>query len=268
MASAVDNAEESAHLKELLPYIGKYKRALCAPIGDPIVAEWSSKPEAVVKQITFVRHGQGDHNLAAIVAGHGCSCDGATKAIDCPYLDPDLKDPPLTDLGCQQALANREKAAKLRLQTVFVSPLRRALKTAVLGFANHDGVDTNFHVIESAREQYGLHWCDCRQTKTILSQEYPEALFPAELSEDDELWTEQRESKASLIDRATETLLTLARHDARELALVTHSSFLKAMFAVVLDFGACEKAEDGVRLARWFETGELRTLVVNFDRLL
>ena len=56
--------------------------------------------------------------------------------------------------------------------------------------------------------------------------------------------------------RALATLRVLAVDGLPRLALDTHSSFLKAMLAVVMGFEACGTQED---LSQW-ETGELRTL--------
>ena len=204
------------------------------------------------------------------MAGHGCSCvDGQPKSPnDCPYMDPALVDPHLTELGEQQAVANRPKAHALALRKVYVSPLRRALKTALLGFDNHDGSQVTYKALELAREQLGLHHCDQRTTKSTLATEFPSVEWPIDMADSDGLWTEVRESKAALVERALATLRVLAVDESPRLALVTHSSFLKAMFAVAMDFEACGTHEDQNRLSQWFETGELRTLVVNFTPLL
>jgi broad specificity phosphatase PhoE len=141
------------------------------------------------------------------------------------------------------------------------------LKTATIGFSNHDGVEPLFEALELAREQLGLHHCDQRMPKTILASEFPDVVWPASMPVHDSLWTEVRETKPELVERALATLRVLSADEAPRLALVTHSSFLKAMFAVAMDFSNCAEADQS-RLAQWFETGELRTLVVNLAPIL
>ena len=60
----------------------------------------------------------------------------ATHNFGNPYQRPEVRDPPLTELGRQQARALRERAQQLNPEVVVVSPMCRATQTALLGFSH------------------------------------------------------------------------------------------------------------------------------------
>mmetsp|Transcript_8896 Transcript_8896/g.11337 ORF Transcript_8896/g.11337 Transcript_8896/m.11337 type:complete len:128 (+) Transcript_8896:408-791(+) len=86
-------------------------------------------------QITFVRHGEGIHNVLAAQA----IAAGAKKALFTPDRVTELAhliDAPLTEKGCQEARSNHSAAKALRPQPelMIVSPLQRATETGLLVF--------------------------------------------------------------------------------------------------------------------------------------
>ena len=90
-----------------------------------------------------------------------------------------------------------------------------------------------------------------------LIQAFPGVDFGQLASEEDELWTEERESKRGLAERGLCFLDWLCAQSDEEVAVVCHSSFLLTLFNVVL---RCEDPE----LERWFGTGELRSVWVTW----
>lgn len=68
-------------------------------------------PEAIF----LIRHGQSTHNAAWEATG----------------VDPLHMDAPLSDLGRQQVMAARDLASRLDVELVVVSPLTRAIETAI-----------------------------------------------------------------------------------------------------------------------------------------
>lgn len=110
----------------------------------------------------------------------------------------------------------------------------------------------------SCREQYGAHHCDRRVSKTELQATFPAVNFDAIVAEDDPDWTEKRESKQHLAERCVALLRELSARDEKTIGVVCHSSFLKCMFALLLDTSQANGAE------KWFSTGELRALYVDF----
>eukprot|EP00958_Prasinococcus_capsulatus_P020338 scaffold2639_cov385-Prasinococcus_capsulatus_cf.AAC.2 len=96
------------------------------------------------KLIHFVRHGQGYHNLLADMYNElgltynttGEKDLSATHSFGNPYQRPEIRDPPLTELGRKQARALRSAATKLKPELVVVSPMCRATQTALLGFSH------------------------------------------------------------------------------------------------------------------------------------
>ena len=88
---------------------------------------------------------------------HGQSEANATRR--------DMLDPPLTDLGRVQASAWKGVIGRFGAEAVLVSPLRRALETALLAY---DRVDVPIEVCRHARE---LWWDEKANTPST-----PEAL--------------------------------------------------------------------------------------------
>lgn len=215
-------------------------------------------------QIFFIRHGQGEHNAAALKVGYGCTCISGRPAENgdqCPYIDESLLDPPLTALGQQQATEARPRQGWP--EKVYVSTLQRALQTAQGAFAPSDGFPTPPMLsVEIIREQFGLHHCDARRPLSVIRQQFPDVDFSRVDSEHDPLWQPVRETKTSLAQRGMETLRLLAADPARDIACVSHSSFLLTLCFVLLDTSAAPE------LASWFATGECRPMVIDFQQLV
>lgn len=85
---------------------------------------WCSSPRHNAAVVHFIRHGEGFHNVAG-------------RANHDNYKSPDYLDAHLTAFGWQQAhaLSAHIAAAGVRPEVVIVSPLARAIETAVGAFA-------------------------------------------------------------------------------------------------------------------------------------
>ena len=75
----------------------------------------------------------------------------------------------------------------------------------------------------------------------------------------DTTWSDDRETMASMADRAYVFMLWLRQRPEKEVAVATHSAFLFVLVNAIIDTGM---QADG--LSSWFMTGELRSLVVSY----
>ncbi|KAJ7474386.1 histidine phosphatase superfamily [Mycena galericulata] len=171
---------------------------------------------SLYKLIFFGRHGQGYHNIAEEKYG--------TKAWDDYWSklngDGELTwgpDPELTNIGKAQAVAANkvwatEMAAGIPLpQKMYCSPMTRALDTHVISF--HGVSSTRAVVVENCREEYGEHTCDQRRTRTYITTAFPQFDIERRFTEEDELWTTERETKDHAAARARTVLDRIFRDD-------------------------------------------------------
>lgn len=78
--------------------------------------------------------------------------------------------------------------------------------------------------------------------------------------EDDTLWSrDDRETKQEMALRAYHFMKWLGNREQSEIVVATHSSFLFTLFHKVL-------VTDDEELLKWFNTGEIRSVVVEFPR--
>lgn len=117
------------------------------------------------RRVFLMRHGQGHHNLGE-----------------------DVPDALLTDVGCVQARAWKGNVGGFRADVILMSPLRRAVQTALLAF---DGESIPLEMCRHARELWWDEKCNTigtpKQMRTLL-QDLPrgsevqlveEALIPS-----------------------------------------------------------------------------------------
>lgn len=248
-------AEEAAqHLREV--------QALRTRRNTRITARMSksgSVPAGVTsKTIHFVRHGQGVHNVAAEI-GVGCDCRPPGNGSQCAYKDPSLHDAKLTEIGEGQARRLLFTSRDLPLDLVVVSPLSRAVQTALLAFQQPHGRFVPFVANELIREQHGVHVCDKRSSRTVLESSYPDVDFGALNSEVDLVFREDvRESREDVAQRCYELALWLRQRPEKHIGVVGHSSWLLTMFNAVLE------CDDPDTTGKWFGTGEMRSVIVDW----
>merc|ERR1711957_132121 len=141
-----------------------------------------------------------------------------------------LRDPPLTDVGQEQAktlLTHSSLTSLRRPLTVVVSPLQRTLETAVLGF----GTDCRF-IANSDLQETTVYPCDMGFPQQILKDDFPSVDF----SELDDAWVEKEEplhhATYKRLDRFLHWCAALP-HD--EVACVTHQNVCCDLTSVMLN---------------------------------
>lgn len=229
--------------------------------------------------VHFVRHAEGIHNEGASACWLGCSAmwaanhragDNTPTLWSTPGAEQFI-DAKLTPKGEQQCVAVRQQlhdereqrgiAAK-RIELVVVSPMTRALQTAQIVFGAADCGDAPpFVAHDGCRERWGLYTCDRRRPISALRQQFPtcidfDSFCPVD---EDEVWTQERETDEHCAARGIAFLEWLAKRPERELAVVTHSSFLRHMFD---QFGAGHSEEDAKELKRLAGNAELRSVML------
>ena len=180
-------------------------------------------------------------------------------------------------------IATQSRPLSDTLQLVVVSPLTRALETAVAAFGGdcpaapgapllmraqealpelrvaRPGVSAQgappFVACELCREHLGVHPCDRRRALSYYRAAYPAVDWSLIEHEEDTLWdAEVRETDEELALRAKAFLHWLLARPEQHIAVVTHSSWLSIMF---LNFtGECS-APAGESMKRWFQNAEV-----------
>jgi len=241
------------------------------------------------KKVHFIRHAEGYHNVATKENGsnHCLLRDDEKLASDHPLYDSRL-----TAKGIDQSVALRSHLAKrpsgARSYTAFdlvvVSPLTRTCETAlhVFGQPREPGkpaflskVDApvgspeycagvqvappRFLVREECRERWGHYVCDGRRSIREIAAEFPNFDFSEINHDDDDFYSDERESDEHCCDRAVKFLEWLNKRPERCIAVVTHSSFLRHLFG---QFGEALHDDDRDNLQRLAGNCELRSVVL------
>lgn len=134
------------------------------------------------KQVSFIRHGEAVHNVAARDVGAEAS-----------FADPRLTDSPLTETGLAQAADLRQTLLQsgVKFDLVIVSPLLRTLQTAATLFGEQDGqpslsalhtasgtsVPLPMLAVEVVREAFGVHFSSKRGPVSAVQGDFPEVDF-------------------------------------------------------------------------------------------
>eukprot|EP00729_Bicosta_minor_P006847 gene6847-19028_t len=177
-------------------------------------------------------------------------------------------DAPLTSVGEAQGEALAEKVATLKVppELVVVSPLRRAIHTAQLGFRpeGNESSAPPFLCTELARERISFHTCDGRRRLTEITEDYPFVDFSEVDSEEDLMW-EQKEDVpddgASARPEQTIAVVTDAEHRLQLDGIAKGSDLL---WLPLTEFLA--DSEDLVaHLFRLFEDKDLQTKFGNAE---
>ncbi|KAK7275867.1 hypothetical protein RIF29_16993 [Crotalaria pallida] len=233
-------------------------------------------PSHRCKTIHLVRHAQGVHNVEG------------EKNHDA-YLSYDYFDAPLTPLGWEQVsnLRKHVKASGLskRVELIIVSPLLRTMQTAVgvfggeaftnginerplmmynVGQSDHHAVSNlncpPFIAVELCREQTGVHPCDKRRTISEYRNMFPGIGFQLIESDEDMLWIpDVREKPEEVAARGLKLLEWLWTRKEKEIAVVTHSSFL---FNTLSAFGKDCHPNMKSEICAHFANCELRSVVI------
>jgi len=215
-----------------------------------------------VKICHFLRHGQGFHNLMAdMYSLQGREWNQFVPSPDNPYVRPEIVDAPLTQKGRNQARAVNPRIRNMSTQPelVVLSSQCRALQTGLIAFEHlvHTIVPMLAH--EMVREQTGVHVCDMRRSKREQEIEFPRVDFDLIKDDKDRLFSsERRETKLEIGERVYSFLEWLEQRDETHVAIVSHSGWLMTLF------NGCVKCDDSLK--DWFQTGELRSVKLEFVR--
>lgn len=169
--------------------------------------------------IYLIRHGQSQFN-AAFKRGDP---------------DPMIFDARLTAKGIEQAKSIRKEVAELNIQQVIVSPLTRALQTAMFIFGgSHPLTITADH-----REQLS-HSCDKGRPASQLQTEFPHLRF----GHLDDIWWHQDPKNPNDItiepdtvfqNRLTHFTANLYQYENRPIAIVGHGNAFREMSGVQME---------------------------------
>ncbi|KAE8779972.1 phosphoglycerate mutase-like protein 1 [Hordeum vulgare] len=173
-----------------------------------------------------------------------------------------------------------------KIELVIVSPLLRTMQTAVgvFGGGSHtdeviaspslmvEGVGQSGHAaisslncppflaVEACRERLGVHPCDKRSSITKYNTLFPAIDFSLAKNDEDVLWEpEVRETIESVAARGMKFIDWLWTREEKDIAIVTHSSFLD--FTLNMYGKECHPTivED---MAKRFANCELRSMVL------
>jgi broad specificity phosphatase PhoE len=261
------DAVEAEHFRQayrqLRPHMGLPRPLRLIATARP--DHWQApvlKPNA--KLIHFIRHGEGMHNRAASESQYKCYCETQAKGCQpCPYINEDLVDPVLTDKGREQAAALQAVTRFHAPTLVVVSPLTRAIQTACIAYDHLLQRSPALQAalpwiaVEAVRERFGNHSCDMRRDVAEVAAEFPHIDFSS-VPPTDEAWTKTRETTAHLVERAIGALQFLGERTESEIVVATSSAFLLTVFLALLE-------TDDFNMRSWFRTGELRSVVIEFQ---
>lgn len=181
-----------------------------------------------MKTIHFIRHAEGEHN----VAGREDRKNG--------YLREDLKDAVLSPCGveqCNQFVDSIQSRANLeKADLVVTSPMRRTLQTAHGCLGKHLN-EIPWIAYEHIREQTGLHPCDSRLPTSHHAAAFPNVNF--ELCEEEDpligSYLTRREPNEDVAKRGLLFLDWLCTRSEANIVIVTHSAFLRHFFRQVAE---------------------------------
>ena len=146
-----------------------------------VSAEAKTSSKTHTKLVHFIRHAEGEHNVA-----------GEANYIN--YLKMDYQDAQLSSLGVEQCTSLSRKIDKNfplldeEVNLLVVSPLLRTLQTASLVFP-HLIKKVDWIALDCIREQTGLHPCDQRKDISFRSKSYPSIDFSQIVEDSDPLYS-------------------------------------------------------------------------------
>lgn len=213
------------------------------------------------KTIHFVRHAEGTHNAANNIAGDDTPVTFDTEGAW------EYQDAKLTEKGIQQCVNVRKTLlSEVHPELIVVSPFTRTLQTAHILFG---GDHVPFIVHDLCGERRGKFTCDKRREKaTIVGEMKPVYDYTGDridfdsfgfATEIDEIWTEERELDDLVTARAIAMTQWLATRPEKDIAVVTHSSWLKHLFRA---FGEQINEKDKTKLHRLSGNAELRSITL------
>ena len=158
-------------------------------------------------RVTFIRHGEAEHNIAYLTRGDAC------------FYDPELKYSKLTDKGRRQA---SDVKLDMLPEIVVTSGLPRALSTTDIIFGN----STKVVVSDIVRETNFHHIVNTRYSVDEILLKYPHYdISRIETDEDTVIGTvDPIDGRCTMLD---ELIMNLHYCGYLDIAIVSHHTFLK-----------------------------------------
>lgn len=203
---------------------------------------------ARTQTISFVRHGQAQHNIRAEAKRDaGCPFDEFIQLM----REDDAFDADLTDMGRAQARA----ATAPDVDLIVASPLSRAVETAALIYPGREIV-----CVEALREWSGQLLNSQRRTASALKESFP-FVDVSEIAENDEQWSlEVLEEEASVAARGVAALEWLSRRPEQRIAVVAHGGLLAVTFDPEAHGGHAARVDAPNVCGPRFGNAEVRTV--------
>lgn len=232
--------------------------------------------ESYDKILILMRHGEARHNVfeRKWVQQHGGNIEDANLEEDYPV------DPLLTGKGCGQMQSLSRRTATffnnetgLRPDLFVVSPLRRAIQSAIIAFPTHTAL-SSLHGTEWICHPLCMELVNGNKSEFVSSSQDLEEIFPGvdfSLFEEnlgidgnvEEVNRKKRvplfESKIDLMGRTDEFLRWIKERDERVIVVSSHATWLHSLCAFSLSH---EPESKGLQM---FKKGEMRSVGIKFD---
>jgi len=111
----------------------------------------------------------------------------------------------------------------------YCSPMTRALRTHTIIFNGIVGETPKTVILENCREEYGEHTCDKRKNRSFIQSEFPQFELADSFTEQDQLWTTDRELKEHVTSRAKDVLDRIFNADVEQ----SHGGIINAFLRVI-----------------------------------
>ncbi|KIM58756.1 hypothetical protein SCLCIDRAFT_16671 [Scleroderma citrinum Foug A] len=189
------------------------------------------------------RHGEGYHNVAEAKYGTQACQSNVMRYWARQNGDGELtwgSDPALTPKGegqADEAHAAWQEELQFGLplpDKLYCSPLTRAIRTNQRTFSGLLPAGRKTVIVENVREEFGVHTCDQRRTRSYIQQTSPEYIIEDGFTEEDKLWKPDiRETWADVDVRAKAVLDMVFENDKEHFISITaHSGFINAFLRV------------------------------------
>lgn len=163
-------------------------------------------------QVTFIRHGEAEHNVLFETQGESA------------YNNPMVKFSKLTPKGINQIKLRAKDSDISEFDLVITSSLPRALETAALIF---DPTKVATIVVDEVRENNYYHECNQRRTRTEIQKMYPEFECSALMADEDSEFQKRKETTCFRACRFGDYLEKIRELNIKKIAVISHSDFIK-----------------------------------------
>lgn len=274
--SALNSHLEREKKEKIIETTSQPRTSATAREMDLVEASHAARDhESYDKILILMRHGEAKHNVFErnYVHQNGTSMEEANSHDEYPI------DPMLTGKGCGTMLDLSRRTATffnkdtgLQPDLVVVSPLRRAIQSAMISFPTHTALTslsgTPWICHPMCMEQANGNKSEYVSSPKGLEQMFTGvdfALFEESLvgSNVNELNGKERvplfESKIDLMGRTDEFLRWVKERDERVVVVSSHATWLQSLCAFSLQY---EPESKGLEM---FKKGEMRSVGVKFE---